>query len=355
MTSARIPASANESAMNHQSRLAFALLLLSACVVASRFAVDAQAQTPQIPIIDRVRLAEAFRLSDQLSETVWPGWRKAPFAVLLLTGDYEFLLRHPQPSADFMAAGDDALLKTKVYYRKRTFPPNLLATLFVGGLPTIAIGQAENTSAKISTLWVVTLLHEHFHQLQYGQPDYQAGVQALNLAHGDQTGMWMLNYPFAYQSEAVNQAYAAMCERLAEALDDKRVTPFAGRLAAYLDARKRFRQSLSDDDYKYFSFQLWQEGLARYTEYRLARLAASRYQPTPAFRALKDFTPFAEVAAKTLAGIQAELAKPALAEHERGVVYGFGAAEALLLDRANPGWQRRYLTEKFQTATYFDK
>ena len=80
-----------------------------------------------------------------------------------------------------------------------------------------------------------------------------------------------------------------------------------------------------------------------------------RYQPTPAFRALKDFTPFSEVAAKTLAGIHAELAKPAMADREREVVYGFGAAEALLLDRANPQWQRRYLTEKFQTATYFNK
>jgi len=347
--------------MNRQSKLAALLPTFSACILVFLFAVAAKAQTPQIPpqippqisMTDRLRLAEAFRLSDQLSEQVWPGWRKAPFAVLLLTGDYEFLLRHPQPSDDFTAAGDDALMKSKVYYRKRTFSPNLLATLFVAGLPTIVIGQAENTAAKTSTPWVVTLLHEHFHQLQYGQPDYQAGVKALNLSHGDQTGMWMLNYPFAYQSEDVNKAYAVMCQRLLDALDDKSATPFAEQLAAYLEARKRFQQLLSEDDYKYFGFQLWQEGLARYTEYRLARLAAARYKPTSAFRALKDFTPFAEVAAKTLAGIKAELAKPALAAHQREVVYGFGAAEALLLDRVNPQWQRRYLTEKFQTASYF--
>jgi hypothetical protein len=351
--------------MNRSSRLAALLPTLSVCIVTSLFAVDLKAQTPpvssqiapqippQISMTDRLRLAEAFRLSDQLSERVWPGWRRAPFAVLLLAGDYEFLLGHPRPSDDFISIGDDALMKTRVYYRKRTFPPNLLATLFVAGLPTIAIGQAENTSVKTSTPWVVTLMHEHFHQLQYGQEDYQAGVKALNLSHGDQTGMWMLNYPFAYQSEGVNQAYAAMCQRLMEALDDKGATRFAERLTAYLEARKDFQQSLSEEDYKYFSFQLWQEGLARYTEYRIAELAAARYKPTPAFRALKDFTPFAEVAAKTLAGIKAELARPALASRQREVVYGFGAAEALLLDRASPGWQRRYLTEKFQTASYF--
>ncbi|HKP12181.1 MAG TPA: hypothetical protein VJZ91_08735 [Blastocatellia bacterium] len=338
--------------MYRLSRLA-SLLALSLCVVAGLSAADAKAQTPQIPMADRVRLAEAFRLNDQLSDKVWPGWGKTPFAVLLLTNDVEFLLRHPQPPGDFTAAGSDALLKTKVYYRKRTFPPSLLATLFVGGLPTVAIGQAENTNVRTSTRWVVTLMHEHFHQLQYSQPDYQEGTKALNLARGDQNGMWMLNYPFPYKSEEVNRAYAAMCERLAAALDDKSATPFGERLAAYLDARRRFREAVSEDDYKYFAFQLWQEGLARYTEYRVAALATSRYKPTPAFRTLKDFTPFSEVAAKTLARIKDEVNKPALSEHEREVVYGFGAAEALVLDRANRRWQRRYFAEKFQTASYF--
>jgi hypothetical protein len=331
------------------------LCALSLCVAALLLAANAEAQTPQLAEADRVRINEAFRLNDQLSERVWPGWRKTPFAVLLLTSENEFLLGHPQPPADFTSTGIDAMLKTKVYYRKRTFPPNLLATFFVGGLPTIVIGQAENTNVKTSTRWVVTLMHEHFHQLQYSQPDYQAGTRALNLARDDKDAMWMLNYAFPYQSEEVNKAYAAMCERLGAALDDKNATPFAERLSAYLDARRRFQQSVREDDFKYFGFQLWQEGVARYTEYRIAALAAARYKPSPAFRALKDFTPYSEVAARLLAGIKREIEKPALAEHEREVVYGFGAAEALLLDRARRDWQRRYFAEKFQTASFFQK
>jgi len=39
-------------------------------------------------------------------------------------------------------------------------------------------------------------MHEHFHQLQNGQPRYFQAVQDLGLSHGDNTGMWMLNYPF---------------------------------------------------------------------------------------------------------------------------------------------------------------
>jgi len=41
---------------------------------------------PVLSAIDRTRLAEAFRL-DQIGERVWPGWSKAPFAVLLVTPD----------------------------------------------------------------------------------------------------------------------------------------------------------------------------------------------------------------------------------------------------------------------------
>src|SRR5207247_9176473 len=113
------------------------------------------------------------------------------------------------------------LLKSDVYFRKRTQPTNFLATFpAIGGsmISTIVVGQAENTSAKTSTPWVVTLLHEHFHQLQYSQPDYYPGTEALGLAHGDQTGMWMLNYPFPYEDPAVQQAFSAAANALAAAL-----------------------------------------------------------------------------------------------------------------------------------------
>ena len=50
---------------------------------------------------------------------------------------------------------------------------------------------------------MLTVLHEHFHQLQQSQPGYFQGVEALGLSGGDQTGMWMLNYPFPYKTPAV--------------------------------------------------------------------------------------------------------------------------------------------------------
>jgi len=315
----------------------------------------AQKQTlPELPQADRVRIAEAFRLADALGDRVWPGWDKAPFGVLLVTPENEFLIRHDRPSKDFTLIGADALLKHKVWYRKRQFSPRLLATFpAVGGISTIVIGQAENTESRTSSRWVITLLHEHFHQLQETQPRYQADVDALGLARGDQTGMWMLNYPFPYTTPMIRDQFAGLGRALAAALKAEQPADFAARFAAYVAAKRKFQAMLSQDDYKYLAFQLWKEGIARYTEYHLATLAAAEYKPTQQFQDLKDFQPFQQTAQTILGGIEKELAAMQLDKSKREVVYNFGAAEGLLLDRARPGWRKRYFDERFSLDRHF--
>jgi hypothetical protein len=329
--------------------------LIAIVLLLSFQSVSAQ-DKPSIPDVDRIRLAEAFRLSRTVGDHVWKGWSKTPFAVMLITRDYEFLMRHPQPSPDFQLLGYDTLLKSNVYFRKRKFPTRLLATApFIQGssLPVIAVGQAENTEAKTSTPWVITLFHEHFHQLQYTQPTYQAGIAALNLARGDETGMWMLNYAFPYDKKEVQEQFSALSKLLVEAVNATG-RERAAKLAAYLQARRQFRQTLNPDDYKYLSFQFWQEGIARYTEYRVAKLAAARYKPSKEFRALKDYTPFAQVAGETREGIVKELLAAHLGESKRLVVYPFGAAEGLLLNSVSQSWQSRYFIDKFDLDKYYE-
>lgn len=311
----------------------------------------------KVPDVDRIRLAEAFRIGENLGNRVWKDWDKAPFAVLLVTPENEFLIRHPRPSKDFTLIGYDSLLKSNVYFRKRTQQVHFLATFpAVGGISTIVIGQAENTSKKTSTPWVITVLHEHFHQLQNSQPTYYAEVEALNLSRGDQSGMWMLNFAFPYKDDRINEQFAALSKLLAKALQAEKKSDFSASLSAYLQARKAFQQMLGPDDYKYFSFQIWQEGIARYTEFRIAGLAAKKYRPGKAFRALEDYTPFKEVSNSILnQQIVASLPKLQLERSERLVFYPLGAAEGLLLDRANPNWRGRYLTEKFYVERYFER
>lgn len=305
--------------------------------------------------IDRIRLAEAFRIGETLGNKVWKDWDKAPFAVLLVTPEYEFLIRHPRPSKDFTLLGYDSLLKSNIYFRKQTQSINFLATFpAVGGVSTIVIGQAENTSQRTSTPWVITVLHEHFHQLQDSQPTYYQEVDALNLSRGDRMGMWMLNFAFPYRDAKVAERFSALSKLLAETLQTKNKFGFTAKLNEYLEARREFRQMLNPDDYKYFSFQIWKEGIARYTEWRIADLAARKYKPSKEFLALKDYTLFKNAADTILnKQIMTNLPILQLEKSERNVFYPFGAAEGLLLDRVNPKWQSRYLTEKFFVDTYF--
>jgi hypothetical protein len=250
---------------------------------------------------------------------------------------------------DFKKAGDD------LYARPRQFPTNLLATFPAFGPPSvIVIGEPKNTTRKTSTPWLITLMHEHFHQLQNAQPPYFRAVQDLGLSHGDNTGMWMLNYSFPYEKPEVVQSFASLRELLLKALNETDKEKFASLGKQYIRERKKFCARFSSDDHKYLSFQLWQEGIAHYTEIKAAE-AAAQYQPTAEFAALSDFEPFTTCAAKARTETLNELRGADLAKAKRTVVYSFGAAEGLLLDRLDPKWKEVYFKHLLSTDSFFEK
>jgi hypothetical protein len=324
--------------------LSFAVVALAACAstpATHTVATTASASAVALAPDDRVRIAEAFRLADAIGDSIWPGWTSAPFAVLLVTPEREFLIRHPRPSAEFTRIGYDSLLRSEVLVRERKLSPTLLATFpAVGGVSTIVVGQPRATG-KSSTEWVLTLLHEHFHQLQASRPDYYGRVNALGLARGDQTGMWMLNYAFPYDSSVVQARFGALAAHLDSALSSSAPDVRQSHWLAARVAHAALRAALPPDDDRYLAFQMWQEGVSRYTELQAARFAATRFTPSAAFRALGDVVSFDAAAERIEAGIHAGLRAP-LARDRRVAFYPLGAAYALLLDEMDPGWRARY-------------
>jgi hypothetical protein len=164
--------------------------------------------------------------------------------------------------------------------------------------------------------------------------------------------MWMLNYPFPYDQPEVAQGFAALRDRLVNAVSEPDPGKFAELARQYAHARRQFFARLVPDDAKYLEFQLWQEGIARYTEI-LAAEAAANYQPSAEYAALADFTPFSAYAAQQRAATLDELKRASLSEQKRVVVYSFGAAEGLLLDRFRPEWKRSYLAAPFALGPLF--
>lgn len=295
---------------------------------------------------DRVRLAEGRHLADQVCGQLWPGWGHTDFQVLLVGDSAEFLVDARRYPGSFTRLGYDAGLGAEVWHRPRRFSPTLLATFpAVGGVPTIVIGSAERTG-KSSTAWVMTLLHEHFHQWQYSQPDYYAGVSRLGLARGDTTGRWMLDYPFPYDSAPVQRAMRSLAGTLARALESR--PEMRGRaLEAVRDNRDALRNLLTASDYRYFEFQLWQEGVARFIEYAVARAAAKAWEPTADFRSLPDYEPYGEAAEGALSDLRLELEQLDLARKRRVAFYPIGAALALLLDETRLDWKQAYTRKPF--------
>ena len=328
-------------------RLFIATALIFVCLGAG----DSRADRKPMPYEDRVRIAEGRRMAAALGDRLWPGWQDAPFAVLLVTKQAEYLVYHPKPSDEFAPLGFDSLLQSEVYVRDRQFDPHLLATFpAVGGLPTITIGQPRNTDASHSTRWVITLLHEHFHQWQMSQPDYYRAVEALGLSDGDKSGMWMLDYPFPYDDKKIGEAFRRMCESLHDAVSGSGSQDY---FADYFSARARFGGLLDEDDHRYFLFQIWQEGIARYTEYMIARQAEVAYRPTDRFGELPDVTRFGEDAQETWGKVLNELRNMSLKKSRREAFYYVGAALGVLLDRETPGWRDRYLEDKFSVEGYY--
>jgi len=298
---------------------------------------------PEPELSDLVRLAEAARLADELRAEVWPGWEATSMPVLLVTAETEFLTGFPRRVEGFAAVGHSSLLGAELASRPRQFDPGFLATFPAFGPPAlVVIGRAEATG-KTSTEWVLTVLHENFHQFQMTDPGYFSEVEGLDLSGGDETGMWMLNYPFPYSAPEIAAEFAEVSRRLASLLEESS----AGDRRRFWREYEGFLEQLSEADRRYFSFQVWQEGLARYVELRVAELAADGFRSSLEFAALPDAESHETVARRLRAGILEELGNPDLPNRGRVSFYAFGAGLGLLLDMDGASWKRRYLTDKF--------
>ena len=312
------------------------LQLLFLCLVVG----SVSAQTHSLAEKDAIRLTEAYALSNYVGDSIWEGWSDVPFAILLLTPERDFLIGHPQPSDDFISEGVNHHLGLEVFSRPRTegWSLQLLATFpAVGGLPTVVIGQAEATG-KSSTQWVLTLLHEHFHQLQMGWELYYSRVDALDLAGGDESGMWMLNYDFPYSDPAVTRRINDLRDAAIIALES------TSGLAQIKKSLGDLESVISAEDFRYFSFQLWQEGVARYTEEMVATVASGDFRSSNEFLGLDDFITYKQAAGEIVAQRILEMRFLDVEKQGRVVFYPLGATLAVVLDEMSSTWRTQYFT-----------
>lgn len=275
------------------------------------------------------RVAQARTFANEAGEAIWPGLGAAPFGILLIEADREVLVCQTPAPSGFVPMGLDPTTGCEIFTRPRSgMSDGLLAAMPLFGPPsTIVVGSPESTGLGAAA-WTRTLIHEHFHQWQSALPEYFTRVDALDLKGGDESGMWMLNFPFPYEQPAVVSAHRTASLALSDAVAAREGPEFETRLALYLKARSAFRASVGDRNWRYAEFQLWQEGVARWTEIVLGL----QYRD-PEVRAAAE-----DLRRRTLA----ELKSPDLGAQGRIFAYAHGAAEAMLLERCDPTWRTRY-------------
>ena len=278
------------------------------------------------------RVAKTRTFAASHGEVLWPGYGSAPFGFLLIDGDEEILLCQPGKPQGFKAAGVDQATGCPRWTRARTkMPAALLAAMPLLGPPaTIVMGTPESTG-RSAAAWQRTILHEHFHQWQWYLPDHYARVDKLDLKGGDETGMWMLNFPFPYEKPAVVVAYIRASNALADSLDERGKAGFLTAFDRYLAARKQFEETVSPRDWRYLDLQLWQEGTARWTEIQLGKVYPDAKVQESA-RVLEK---------NTLAALR----KPDMEGQKRELAYAFGAGEAMLMSACGTAWREAYPSE----------
>lgn len=262
-------------------------------------------------------------------EKTWPGYGTAPFGFLLIDDAQETLLCRDDVPDGFVASGRDAATGCARYTRPRSgLPDTLLAAMPLFGPPATIVMGTPQTTGRSAADWLRTILHEHFHQWQMNLPDYFARTDALGLKRDAADSMWMLDYPFPYDTRPAQRAYARASRALADALAARGTPRLAPAFARFMRARKDFAASVSVRGWRYLDFEQWFEGAARWTEIALGKIYPDA-DVRDAATALEQ---------RTIEQLRA----PDMTRQRRELVYPFGAGEFLLLDACDADWRNRY-------------
>jgi hypothetical protein len=317
-------------------------VILSVVTLSVLFCVRIESRSQaftDLSIKERSLFEELQNLTIKLAPTLWPDWPKEFPPFLLRTDTQELLVGHPNPSGDFSPFYSQTLGR-RLWSRATTDTSDVQASYPISGVKTAIMStpsQSENPY-----VWVLKAAHEVFHC-------YQGSTRIRDPFVGKFVSYHDLSFPFPYSDSALAAALRLEAEvvfRLATAeASDKsslfvqsRLLPFTWRVQQRLSSEREFQ------DYKILTE--WSEGVARYTERELARLAGTpgRYEPTSSFAQLFPGSSYGSVWREQYA--DATMINPIrfVGEGVRGRVmfYFLGMGKAYALDRINPEWRAAY-------------
>lgn len=337
--------------------------------------------TERLSDLDKARLAEAIHLRQSLGDVVWPSWGQLDIPFILYNEEYAFLVGYPDPAdgwvkipqdesrgGPWQAVPDDDY-QGQVYFRQQLSSPEITPqnfTVLVGDrwvasmqtkeyaeidfyagfreeLPPfiraifpyrlawgLLMGETEN--------YISALAHEAFHAFQ-GDLAPSRLYRAELAAQNDDF------YPWADQ--ALDEAWKLEADSLVRAVQSQTDEEAAEYARQFLAQREKRRVSvlLSADLVDYERQREWLEGVAKYVEVSIGRLAAEvpGYAPQGIVMADPDFKHYKN--RQQYWSGQIEEARRTSGRGGETRFYYSGLTQAVLLDRLMPGWKERALDE----------
>jgi hypothetical protein len=334
---------------------------------------------------DKARAAEALHLRRELGDALWPGWGAADIPMIFYNEEYAFLTGFTDPPAGWVklpefesrggaweAVSEDSF-EEKKYYRQALaaggatpeafivrigdrwvsnlltadWMESLLGNEFRGMMPPLFQSVVPyRLAARVflsvtggKDLYVCLILHESFHA-------YEAILARDRLLAAETVyNRNAARYPYGNSAFAAD--WQAELDLLADAAQANTDAETAELARQFLDHREKRRTVMNLDAALIDLERLkeWEEGLAKYTELAIWRLASedTDYTPMSAMDADPGFANYSNFEQIWLQQIQ-QIRSMANDDGDTRFYYS-GLAQAVILDRLMPKWRSRILTE----------
>jgi hypothetical protein len=313
---------------NMKKSAVFVFLMLAAAVFFTPVFIspreEHQAVEKSLWELELQRIKELYQLTDLFGDQIWPGFdtRKVPIAVNY-NGRQQVLINHPKPPKEFRVFKDVELDGQTIMIRDGTTSYAMGGAGHVGGIKTsmVSVPDKETSTEKYLTM----MLHESFHVYQQHIHKRAEGTVRIppfyDIQYAAAIGLenWIL--------------YTALQQKHAKTVDSL--------VKMFVAVRSERRKNLSEAVCREEDEENFAEGTAFYAEVRLHQLlhqAGARQSPL-----VKDDPHYSGFSAagkeyrNYLEGILPPKDRIVTLGHER---YQNGMAQALLLDRIRPGWEK---------------
>lgn len=365
--------------------LFFSLSLMGVCLVGAGLSAGSNLNLPthsqvadRLSDLEKARLAEAIHLRQALGDTVWAGWGLMDIPLIVYNEDYAFLLGYPNPPEGWMKMPQKKLrggpwevvpdddFEGQAYYRQQLTDPDL---------------TPENFAVLVGERWVATLATKEYAEIDFyaglraelplgvrsifpyrlmwglimGETDtyigaldhetfhaFQGSLVASRLEAAETANQSESQYP--WDNRALDEAWKTEMDLLVKAVRASSNAEALELIRQFLIQRdeRRAALGLTPELVNYERQREWLEGLAKYAELSLGRLAAT----TPGYAPLPDLVT-ADPAFKAYttreqywSGQLDEARRTAGREGEVRFYYS-GLAQAAILDRLLPGWKEQ--------------